>query len=75
MDFRAATAALMAEGVTLEEIAQALGVAYTTARAYRLEPSSTSFRAPPDGWEPALAKLAKTRGRALAKLAKQLEEK
>lgn len=73
MGFQEATDALMAEGVTLEEIAETLGVAYTTVRAYRLDPRSASYRKPPKGWGPPLARLARSQSGRLANLADQLE--
>jgi len=75
MDFRQASDRLMEAGVTLPEIAEALGAAYTTVRAWRLDPGSASFRAPPPGWEPKLARLARKRASTLQQLADQLERR
>ncbi len=73
MDFVRATDALMAAGVTLPEIAAALGVEYATVRAYRLPATSPSQRRVPAGWAPKLAALAAARGGKLQDLAAQLE--
>jgi hypothetical protein len=72
MDFVRATDRLMAAGVTLQEVADALGVAHNTVRVARLDPASPSYRRPPEGWGPVLAQLALERGGELAKLAEQL---
>jgi len=42
-------------------------------RGARLDPEGSSFRRPPDGWEKAIAKLARERAGELAKLAEELE--
>lgn len=73
MEFKDATDCMMARGIALPEIAAAVGVAYTTVRASRLARGSSSRRPPPDGWEKALAKLARKRARELDKLASELE--
>jgi hypothetical protein len=73
MKFKTATDELLEKGVTLPEIAEALGAAYTTVRAWRLDPASPSYRTPPDDWAPSLAKLVRTRHKELGKLAEQLE--
>lgn len=72
MTFSEATDRLMAAGVTLQEIAEALGVAHQTARVMRLDPSSDSHRRPPEDWRPRLARLANERGAALQDLAEDL---
>ena len=61
------------QGVGLREIAAQLGVAYTTVRAFRLDPASESYRKPPDDWRAELAKLARARAGKLAALAEELE--
>lgn len=73
MDFKKATDRAMEGGVGLPEIAEAVGVAYTTVRAFRLAKGSSSRRPPPDGWERALARLVRKRARDLEQLAKELE--
>ena len=72
MTFTEAADELMARGVTLAEIGEALGVAHTTARAFRLDPASPSHRKPPAGWEGKLAALAERRGVELVELAGRL---
>ena len=72
MDFQEATDKLMARGASLADIAEALGIAYTTVRAARLDPSSSSYRPPPEGWPEKLAAFARSRGGELVKLAEQL---
>lgn len=74
MDFNQATDRMMARGVTLQEMADALGVAHTTMRAFRLDPGSDSYRRPPPDWQPKLAELARRRGSELEGLAEELEE-
>jgi hypothetical protein len=73
MEFSSATDRLMAAGVSLQEIGEALGIAYTTVRAQRLDPASASYRRPPEDWRPRLAKLAQGRGLELVALAEELE--
>lgn len=73
MTFQEASDKLMDAGMTLSEIAAAVGVAYVTARAYRLDPESANARTPPDGWESRLANLARSRAGALLNLADRLE--
>ncbi len=60
-------------GVSLEEIGDALGIAYTTVRATRLDPDSANYRRPPEEWRPKLAALARERGGELQGLAEELE--
>jgi len=52
---------MMAAGVTVAEIAEALGAQHATARAYRLDPDATGYRNPPHGWEEVFSRLAKER--------------
>jgi hypothetical protein len=73
MNFKEATDRLMDAGIALPDIAAALGAAYTTARAWRLDPDSPSFRRPPEGWEVALARLARERAQELSGIAEELE--
>ena len=75
MTFVEFTDRLMANNVGLQEVAEALNVSYSTVRATRLPEASSSRRAPPKGWERALAKLARQRGGELVKLAEELEGK
>jgi hypothetical protein len=73
MDFQSATDRV-AGCVTHEELAEALGLSPQTIRVARLSPDSPNYRKPPEGWERALAKLARKRGGELVKLAEQLEQ-
>ncbi len=73
MNFKSATDELLGSGVTLPEIAIALGVAYTTVRAFRLDPGSSSYRTPPEGWRARLARLARQRADDLVRLAEEIE--
>ena len=73
MSFVEITDRLMANSVGLKEIADALGVSYSTVTATRLPEASSSHRNPPPGWEQAIAKLARERGGELVKLAEELE--
>ena len=59
--------------MTHEAIAEALGVAPSTVRASRLDPSSPNYRKPPDGWREKLSKVANARVGSLGKLAEELE--
>ena len=59
---------------THQDIAEAAGwTSVQTVRQARLDPSSSSYRRPPDGWGPAIAKLARERAGELVKLAEELE--
>jgi hypothetical protein len=59
---------------THEDIAEAAGwSSVQTVRQARLDPSSSSYRRPPDGWEATIAKLARKRAKELEQLAKELE--
>lgn len=72
LEFHEATDALMAAGVTVAEIAEALGVQHATARAYRMDPDAAGYRRPPAGWEDGLAALAHDRGQELQELAERI---
>jgi len=72
VDYRESTDALMAAGVTVAEIAEALGVQHATARAYRMDPKAAGYRRPPAGWEDGLAALAHDRGQELQELAERI---
>lgn len=73
MDFKEATDRLT-ERVTLADIAEACGSHPNSIDRARLEPGSKSYRNPPQGWQIAIARLAKIRGEELISLAKRLEE-
>lgn len=71
-DFAEATDRLI-ECVTLEEIADAMGVSRHIVKQARLDPASPSYRVPPTDWHATVARLARERGNALLQLAKDLE--
>jgi hypothetical protein len=73
MDFKSATDQLT-ERVTADDIAQAFGVARNTIARARLEPSSSAYRSPPEGWQKVLARLARERCSDLKELADKLEQ-
>ncbi len=73
VDFKTATDRLGALGVTHAELGAALGVAASTVRAARLDPTSESYRNPPEKWRPILAGMAEARGREFVGLAEELE--
>jgi hypothetical protein len=58
---------------TREEVAEALSVSVHSVIQAMLPAKSASKRNAPDGWQKAIAKLARKRGAELAKLAEQLE--
>ncbi len=72
MNFKEATDRAGQLGVTQAEIAKALGIAHSTVRASRLDPSSPSYRKPPAGWREKLSVAARHRGGDLVKLAEEL---
>ena len=58
---------------THQDIADAAGwTSVQTVRQARLDPSSSSFRPSPEGWERAVARLARERAAELEKLAEEL---
>lgn len=73
MTFKQATDAL-AGCYSLDEIADALGVSANTVRRARMVAGNPNARPAPERWEPVLAKLARSRGGELAKLADELEK-
>jgi hypothetical protein len=72
MDFKAASDRLTA-CITLADIAAASGGAESTIRQARLDRSTSSYRSPPDGWQAAIAKLARARAAELLELADSLD--
>jgi hypothetical protein len=73
MDFKAATDRLSAAKITADDIAEAFGVVRNTIARARLDPSSSAYRSPPEGWRPVLARLARERMQQLAALAEEME--
>jgi predicted transcriptional regulator len=72
MNFRDAVDRL-GERVAHEQVADALGVSVASVRQYRLSPKAKAHRTPPNGWQKALARLARERSRELRALAEALE--
>jgi hypothetical protein len=73
VDFKVASDRLT-HCVTLADIAEASGGAESTIRQARLDPDSSSYRRPPEGWQAAIAKLAEARAAELSRLAAELRE-
>lgn len=71
MDFKKATEELM-DGMTREQIAEALGVSEASVRQARLDVTANAYRTPPKGWEARVGKLAKQRAERLLRLASKL---
>ncbi|WP_405284340.1 hypothetical protein V3331_01895 [Gaopeijia maritima] len=72
MDFTEATDRLR-RCHSLEDVGEAMGVSYALARQARLAEGHPNRRNPPDGWESAIAKLARARAAELVELAEELE--
>jgi len=73
MNFREATDTLTKSCPTLADLAKTAGVSPGLIRQARLDPKASSYRNPPEGWEVAIAKLARQRAKELERLAKELE--
>lgn len=73
MDFKEATDRVTRTCITLADVGESTGVSHQTVRRARLDPSTDSYRRPPDDWEKALAKLARERAGELLELAEGLE--
>ena len=71
--FQDATSRLMAGGVTLQQLADELDVSLQLVKQARMDPSASSSRRSPAGWEKAVARLARERSGELAELADELE--
>lgn len=72
MDFKTATDRLT-DRVTADDIAKAFKVARNTIARARLDPASSAYRSPPEGWRKVLSHLARERSRELKALASELE--
>jgi hypothetical protein len=57
MNFRKATDALL-ESVTLDDLAEEMGVSLQALRQARAAENTTSHRSPPVGWEASVRRLA-----------------
>ena len=73
MDFKAASDRAIGACITLADISTATGVSDSLVRRARLDPEGPSFRRPPEGWNKAIAKLARKRAGELVKLAGEVE--
>ena len=73
MNFKQATDALL-EAVTLEDLAKAMGVSVQSLRQARAGENTTAYRSPPQGWEAAVMRLAKERGKRLNTLANRVQK-
>jgi len=74
-DFRETSDRLSELGVSLQEQAAALGLAYQTLRLMRLEPDAKGYRTPPppSSYRSAWAKLLRERAENMSKEADRLE--
>jgi len=69
MTFRHATDIL---GLSASDLATEFGVKPQTIRQMRLQPATTNYRTPPDGWEKKVVRLARRRHKELSELIDQL---
>jgi hypothetical protein len=74
MDFTEATNQLT-KGVSLADLARELDASYGLIRQARMNPSSASYRRPPEGWENAVARLAEERAHELLALKTELDRR
>jgi hypothetical protein len=68
MNFKKATDELLAS-VTLQDLADALGVSVQSVRQARVEEGSSAHRSPPPEWERGVSRLATKRSERLQRLA------
>jgi predicted transcriptional regulator len=73
VDFATACNRAAEASITIDEIAQEIGVTPRTLRRARLHPTSRDYTPPPEGWEAAIATLARYRAADLVGLAVELE--
>lgn len=73
MDFKTATDRV-AGCISHAEIAEAAGVSIQTIRQARMDPTSSSYRNPPAGWQGVLALLLRERARELQEVADVLSD-
>lgn len=73
MNFRKATDGLF-DGVSHQDLAEALGVSIASIRQARLGPEAKAHRSPPTGWERAAIAVIKRRIVELSSLAKSLKK-
>lgn len=74
MDFNEATDRLT-KLISLADLARELDASYGLIRQARMNPSSASYRRPPEGWEKAVARLAGERAQELLALKAALEHR
>ena len=74
MDFQNATDRMMELGASLRELATELGVSHQAVMQARMDPSTTSYRKPPEGWRDAILKIARRRQEGFEGLIQELEE-
>jgi hypothetical protein len=72
MDFVQASSAITA-GVTLGDLADALGVTTVDLSRARTDPSNRYHRLPPQGWEAAIARLARRQAERLTRVADRVD--
>jgi hypothetical protein len=72
MNFRKATDALLV-APTLADLAAEIGASVQAVRQARADEASKGFRAPPDGWELGVIRLANEQIRRLNRLLKALD--
>lgn len=72
MDFKVATDEILA-GMSHEELARELRVSVPSVRQARLAKEAKAHRAPPEGWEPVVIRLAKRRISHLVRLVERLQ--
>jgi hypothetical protein len=73
VDFKTATD-ILTRRITAEEIAEPAGVSISTIARARLDPSTSVYRSPPEGWLEVLARLACERGSEFKELAEQFRQ-
>jgi len=71
MNFKQATDALL-ESVTLEDLAERMGVSVQALRQARVAEGSKAHRSPPVGWEAAIRQMAARRKQYYKKLEESL---
>jgi hypothetical protein len=74
MNFRDATDALL-EGISHDDLANALGCSVATVRQARLGGGAKARRTPPEGWESVVARLAKRQAEHFQRLALKMRER
>jgi len=71
MNFKQATDALF-DRVDHADLAKMMGISIPLIRQARLSASARSYRGAPNGWQPAIKRLAEQRARHFQRLAKRL---